>query len=308
MVRMNIARLASRVLPPLVAMRACSAIFPRDLAYTNDTPFVSRTVTGSSFRGKTRDFHEYSFAIHGFFDWRNIVVASTLCAKGDTIVEVGANVGTETISFLDLVGPNGKVVAFEPDPTLCTRLRDNLSLADTRRLDLRQQAASDTTGVQSFAKASHTTSSGTGHLIEPDNEERTSQTITVHTVRLDDALATETRISLLAMDVEGYEEACLLGSQQLIQEHRPSVMLEASQSATARAGRTLRDLLSLLRDSGYDVSRIGRFGLEPVSLGESTEENWIALHKTTAPPTRKIDDSIRLAGLLPLRLGFLKLA
>ena len=82
--------------------------------------------------------------MHGFSDWRNIVVASTLCRQGDVIVEVGANIGTETISFLDIVGPRGEVLALEPDPNLIERLLRNLSDADTTALKPLNVAAGDT--------------------------------------------------------------------------------------------------------------------------------------------------------------------
>lgn len=54
--------------------------------------------------GTTRDFHLHVLAIHGYYDWRVLVIAGAICSQGDTIVEVGANVGTETLGFADIVG------------------------------------------------------------------------------------------------------------------------------------------------------------------------------------------------------------
>ena len=41
--------------------------------------------------------------------------------NGDVILEVGANVGTETVSYADIVGPDGIVHAFEPVPSNVSR-------------------------------------------------------------------------------------------------------------------------------------------------------------------------------------------
>lgn len=60
-------------------------------------------------------FHFYPFIFHGFYDWRNIAVCSAVCGAGSSIIEVGGNVGTETVCFADIVGREGHVVALEPD-------------------------------------------------------------------------------------------------------------------------------------------------------------------------------------------------
>lgn len=48
---------------------------------------------------------------------------------GDTVWDVGANVGHYTVQFADLTGPAGRVVAFEPSPLNAARLR---SAVETR--------------------------------------------------------------------------------------------------------------------------------------------------------------------------------
>ena len=58
----------------------------------------------------------YPFAVHGYFYCTAWGITLAIFAPGDTIVEVGANVGTETIGFSDIVGRSGRVIAFEPVP------------------------------------------------------------------------------------------------------------------------------------------------------------------------------------------------
>ena len=51
---------------------------------------------------------------------------------GDTVIDVGANIGTHTIAFARMVGKTGKVFAFEPQPRLDKILGANIHL---NRLD-----------------------------------------------------------------------------------------------------------------------------------------------------------------------------
>jgi FkbM family methyltransferase len=242
--------------------------------------------------------------MHGFFDWRNVVVASTLCSSGDVIVEVGANVGTETISFLDIVGRSGKVVALEPDPRLVARLRRNLAQADTTALRLLNAAASDKPGSMPFQSTSETTSSGTGHLIFGDRRPSTNS-INVQVVRLDDVLHGYERVGLLAIDVEGAEERCLQGARQTLRQFRPFLIVEASEQNLLRAGSSRSAIRRLLRTESYAVHAIGRFGLRSVD-STSGDANWLAIPREREQLAERVDSAIRLAGLLPFRLGFLR--
>src|SRR4051794_33151645 len=47
---------------------------------------------------------------------------------GHTVVDVGANVGYFTVLAAKLVGTEGRVIAFEANPTMCRLLKDNLAV------------------------------------------------------------------------------------------------------------------------------------------------------------------------------------
>src|ERR1700737_4902683 len=114
--RLTLARILAGCAPPLIAARV-SLIYSIDRGWTDAYEFHRRSRTGSVYLGNTRDVAARSFAIHGYFDWRLLAAARYFCKPGDTIVEVGANVGTETIGFADIVGVGGHVYAFEPLPS-----------------------------------------------------------------------------------------------------------------------------------------------------------------------------------------------
>src|SRR5690554_2477934 len=105
------------VFPPILSQSIRDKIFPLKKARALALEFSKTSITGSKFYGNTADDHSYRFAIHGFFDWRNIIIANRYVKRyGGDIIEIGANVGTETVSYCDLVTLTGKVHAFEPLP------------------------------------------------------------------------------------------------------------------------------------------------------------------------------------------------
>lgn len=50
-----------------------------------------------------------------------------LCPVGGTVVDVGANIGLHTLTMADSVGEDGRVLAFEPNPTTFSLLEENVS-------------------------------------------------------------------------------------------------------------------------------------------------------------------------------------
>jgi len=45
---------------------------------------------------------------------------------GDVVIDIGANIGYDTVLFADKVGKKGKVIAIEPDPTNFEILQKNI--------------------------------------------------------------------------------------------------------------------------------------------------------------------------------------
>src|SRR4051795_3060909 len=114
--RLRFARSVCTRMQPFGAGKVRSLLYPYERAQRDSCTFEIEAKTGSTFRGNTADFHAYPFAVSACGEWRNWAVALALCGPGDLIVEVGANVGTETVGFSDIVGAGGRVMAFEPSP------------------------------------------------------------------------------------------------------------------------------------------------------------------------------------------------
>lgn len=66
---------------------------------------------------------------------------------GDTVFDLGANVGYFTLICAALVGPSGRVVAFEPSPMTAEALRRNIDLNALNQVEVVEAAMSDREGT-----------------------------------------------------------------------------------------------------------------------------------------------------------------
>jgi FkbM family methyltransferase len=156
----------------------------------------------------TRD--RMSYLIHGL-EPSLITVATGILRPGDTVVDIGANVGFLSRKFASLVGHQGRVLAFEPDPETFTFLVYN-----TRRLSqvsVFKEALSDRIGKIAFYL--HPTSGMSNSLVNAWHDARTIQvsTLTLDAWTHDNAIGP---LSLVKIDVEGAELLVLRGMQGIL--------------------------------------------------------------------------------------------
>lgn len=62
------------------------------------------------------------------FDAEEFAFIAQVLERGDICLDVGANVGFYSLFFASRIGPEGKVVAFEPHPLMFARLKANIAL------------------------------------------------------------------------------------------------------------------------------------------------------------------------------------
>ncbi len=66
--------------------------------------------------------------------------------EGDVVLDLGANIGYFTLIAAKLVGVNGKVYAFEPDPTNFSFLKRNVEINNYKNVVCEQKAVSNENG------------------------------------------------------------------------------------------------------------------------------------------------------------------
>ena len=135
---------------------------------------------------------------------------------GATVLDVGANAGYYTMLASMLVGPKGRVWAFEPHPENHEFLSRHVRLNDLTNVTVENAAVSNSNGTASFDFG---TGSGTGRLAEHG-------VLDVRTVRLDE-FCRERKLEpgFVKIDVEGAELEVLRGADEIIRSHHPVIFL-----------------------------------------------------------------------------------
>jgi FkbM family methyltransferase len=223
-------------MPPLLSQRVREVISPYSVAREESYSFTTRSVTGSPFTGTTADFVAYPVAVHGYFNWRNVSIARAVCTVGDAVVEIGANIGSETVGFSDVVAEGGAVYAFEPFPPNLELLRLNARQTNHRNISVLPLALSDREAQIRFAVPVQG-NSGSGYVLgstdNQGNSDKDTGTVEVPCTTLDAMSEQLRRPRLIVIDAEGHEGAILRGAEQLISEARPVIVLEVIEQLLA---------------------------------------------------------------------------
>ena len=139
-----------------------------------------------------------------------------LIEPGDTIVDVGANVGYYTLIGAKLVGEKGRVFAFEPDPESFALLERNVRMNGLTNVVLERKAVSSEAGsIRLYLAAAN---KGDHRIYQPTDEERAY--VEVEAVTLDDYFADDSgRIDFTKIDTQGAEVVILRGMEKTLREN-----------------------------------------------------------------------------------------
>lgn len=243
------------------------------------------------FRFHRADWLTVLFAVRGFFDWQNVVVANAVLRAGDTILDIGSNVGTETLLYARMVGSQGKLLAFEPEPENFRVLKDLVELNGLSQVDLHQEAVADRAGKLRFMPPVEM-NCGVGRLVHEGG--RGEGLIEVDTVVLDELMAAGhfSSARLMVMDVEGAELHVLRGAVRFFEANRPVVVFENQPPLLKKLGTDPNDILQFFITRGYCLWAITSFGLKPVTPDTPPGGNWVAIPQGASAEGRSMTKRI----------------
>lgn len=206
---------------------------------------------GQSYSGKMSNFIDWSVFYYGAFQLHEIrllgAIADALRASGKQInfFDVGANIGHHTL----FMSPHAyHVFSFEPFALVREEMVRKLRHAGVGNVTIFPVALGDQNETGTFHPPTGS-NQGTGTLgnMLPDNA--SSEVLSVQVVRGDDFFAANQLppITLLKMDVEGYETKALEGLRETIWRDRPPIFIEIQKedydSPEPRKGASVKNLL-----------------------------------------------------------------
>jgi FkbM family methyltransferase len=161
-------------------------------------------------------------------------------AAGDTVYDIGANVGYVSLSLAKRVGPTGHVVAFEPVPRNAEAFLRNIEINRLTHVRLLKLAASDKPGEAIIRMAENpSTASLVWHRDNPSAIEMRIKTASLDDLREAGEFGSP---KFVKIDVEGAEGLALQGMRRTIAAARPVLFVECSEAGREQAWHLLQAL------------------------------------------------------------------
>lgn len=183
--------------------------------------------------------------------------------SGNCVLDIGANVGYFTLLAARLVGPEGRVYAFEPEPGNYAVLVKNLGLNGYKNVDAIPKAVSSETGeAQLILSGLDSGFHSLAHLNLPERG-----TVSVETITIDSFLQERgwPHVDLVKIDIEGWEVAALDGMDQFFQRASTvKLVIEFCPWIMGTVGVTPESFIDRLFSYGLDVNLITLDGVEPL--------------------------------------------
>lgn len=179
---------------------------------------------------------------------------------GDTVFDVGANVGFFTLLGAFLAGPTGRVVSFEPAAENLRRLAANIALNDVANITVVEQPVSD--GIEDTAFHLNSDNAGGHSLWAPGNfpanakSREAPRSIAMRTTTIDAEVA---RLNLapprvIKIDTEGAEHKVLAGAAGLLQGRKvPYIVAELHEFGLQQMGSSQAALRGFMAEFGYET-------------------------------------------------------
>lgn len=173
--------------------------------------------------------------------------------KDAVFVDVGANIGDHTL-FSSYVAPLGKVIAFEPIPAVFNQIHETVTLNKNKKhaiIELHNVACGKekNTLILSIPKDNV----GGSSLLRKGSDQ-----LNVPVERADVFLQKENKIDLIKIDTEGFEYDVLLGLEETLKKHSPSLIIEYSPQLykLSEDKKIAENILLFLKKHHYSIEGI----------------------------------------------------
>jgi FkbM family methyltransferase len=177
---------------------------------------------------------------------------------GDTVLDIGAHIGTFSIPIKSKIGISGKLYAFEANPVTYGLLKKNL-LDNSIDATIFNKGVSDQSGIlylraKSFEKRDANDSdgslnSGADYLTSKLSEDMPDM-IEIELIKIDDVVSGP--VHFMKVDVEGMELNVFRSAEKTIDQHKPIIYSEYFEPYITRAGHNFCDFELFFKNKGYD--------------------------------------------------------
>lgn len=201
------------------------------------------------------DIHDYTghYIFFGFSDTSQKILFA-LCKPGDTIIDIGTNIGFSLMNMAKISGAHGLVLGFEPDPLNFTRLLKNIAMNKFTNIKVTPIGLGDKPGKYKLENIVEFNSAG--KRIAPEGAVSSSDFAEVEINTLDNFLnadASVNKVDLIKIDVEGFEFNVLKGAMNTIRKYSPVLYIELDDNNLKQQSASAKELIHLLAANGYAI-------------------------------------------------------
>lgn len=200
--------------------------------------------------------------------------------RGDVVLDVGANIGYYSVTASSLVGPEGRVLSIEPDPSHFARLRRSLAANGCGNAVPLQAAAADREGELELYLSEENSSDHAAYPV-PGRRHVTVRAADLDTLADEQGLP---RVDFVKIDVQGFEPAVLRGMRGIL-DRNPDlrIVTELWPEGLKRAGFDPGELLRDIAGHGFRLGLVEerKAVARPVTADEALaicgDSGWIDL-------------------------------
>jgi FkbM family methyltransferase len=180
--------------------------------------------------------------------------------EGDVLYDVGAHIGYVSLVAARVVGPRGRVFAFEADPENAARIAGHAQMNALPQVELVPGAVWSECRTLSFHRASASSSRNTGAIADSGGGDSSDGNIVVEAVTLDRFAEDHRPPAVVKIDVEGAEVEVLKGAEGVFRRSKPTLICEVHH------GRAAEGVAAWLATMGYEWKWLGDVAAFPRHL------------------------------------------
>lgn len=180
---------------------------------------------------------------------------------GDVAMDIGANIGLQSIRMSRSIGDAGQVYAFEPLKHLQEKFSANMILNRSDNVRLFPFALSNSESEADFSFNKSNWNQGTFSIAD-NNIGRDVQHVFIKVADEIPDIKSLKRLDLIKIDVEGFEYQVLLGLKQTLQKHKPRIIFEYDSNYWSANGQSINDCFAFFHDLNYKMYQVTSAGCQ----------------------------------------------
>lgn len=231
---------------------------------------MANTIDGSMVVLPNDTYVGASLTAYGEYCIGERLLAERYVRLSTIVVDAGANMGAHTLHLARIVGPQGFVYAFEPQPLLANIVRANLLLNMLeRRCKVFTEALGSSRGEVFFPKLDYDAAYNFGGIGMQAAATTDIELQRVPLTTLDEYLNEAVMpVSFCKIDVEGAEADVLLGARRMLSRDRPVLLVENDRR------HKMETLITVLKDLHYDPYWVLISLFNPANFNKNPKNIW----------------------------------